>query len=89
MEIRPNFSCFLRYIINTVGGKDRGFKNLNIDRLKEQFTELKIDYTKGLSVNDVQMWIDIFGKNSISLIALDPHRKVFHRKMAHTPSLHC
>jgi hypothetical protein len=68
--------CGLHYIYNIVVNQTY-FKHISFDDLKQQFIDLGIQITYGISVNDIIKWIKAYYPNIFSLCALDPFYKCF------------
>jgi hypothetical protein len=68
--------CALRYIYNTVVNQTY-FKHISFEDLKQQFINLRIQISDGVSVNDIIKWIKAYYLNIFSLYAIDPFYKCF------------
>lgn len=76
-----DFCCVIRHILDSCKGKPK-LKRLNEEKLKQQLTDLKINYKNGISVNEQIRWIKTYYPNTISLYALDPYYSVFDKNTA-------
>lgn len=83
-----NNYCVVRYIVDSLGNTEKGtkgkayFKKVTFKNLCEQLTKLKIDYKNGVSVSEMEEWIHNYYPTSISMFAVDPLMKVFHKRVA-------
>jgi hypothetical protein len=65
--------CVLRFILQAIAGKIQ----LTLPQLKQQMTELCIDFERGVSVQEIKRWILKYYPKKISMFALDPLYRVF------------
>jgi hypothetical protein len=65
--------CILRFILQATAGKIQ----LTLLQLKQQMTELCIDFEREVSVQEMKRWILKFYPKKISMFAFDSLYKVF------------
>lgn len=75
-EYKEDKMCVFRYLVDSLTGENK-FKKFDATVLATQLKNLDIDYTKGMTVDDMEMWIKEYYPNTISLRALDPYLRVF------------
>lgn len=68
--------CAFDYILDTLQGKEN-FKKFNIVTLKKQLKELNINYTEGLTVEEIKKWIITYYPKYINMYPIDPLMQVF------------
>lgn len=85
-KLKNDNECLIRYVVNKLAGKP-GFVNFTIYLFKQQLSALQIDYSKGLSVNELILWVTEYYNNYISVYALDPYYNCFKYKVAPSGSV--
>jgi hypothetical protein len=76
----PDNFCMIRFILDACVGKIY----LTAEILKQQFKEIDIDYKSGISVFELQKWIEYYYPTRISMFVLDPFLKIFKSHVATT-----
>lgn len=70
--------CVLHYLVESLS-HITVFRRLTVLALKSQFRFLKVDYEKGVSVNEMLRWIQCFFPKQLAMYAVDPLLKVFEK----------
>ena len=73
--------CVPRYIVSTLKGQLK-FKKFTMKMLFGQLKTMGIDYSKGMTVQNIEDWIKRYYPTTISLYAVDPYYNVFHKVVA-------
>jgi hypothetical protein len=76
-----DYYCAIRYILEECSGKERLIKLTEKEFLK-QLNRLSINFSKGLSTNDILKWVKEYYADIISMHAISPLLTEFRRHIA-------
>lgn len=70
-KIDNNGLCAIQHILDSIVNVN-GFQKYSMDQIINEFNALGCNPADGISVDDIEMWIEKYGKSRLSYIAIDP-----------------